>query len=383
MQLKEKENVQEVSKIMESLKEANGKIEELNKVIGRHESKEELVGKGKEDKDKQILELKEQVRDLIASVQAIKGQAEKENQEKINALQDQVSEYKKSIEILKVNHEGEIKEMKSKHIREIDSLKMDKSDTNESAKQLASLKIVLKEREELLNSTKQSYQSLVEAKSDTIATLNNDMIKLKLSKSEVEKDLLKLQEENRCLVERFKEEIQSVLSLKSALSDEETLASREEFNENIKIINDFFDNPYSRSLKKVFKLKRVRKEDKSVDSMNLMVKNHDFDSRSHEEPRHVSNLEKVQEKNVNEGRVEDMAKPGPRPQPLKARGAPNAMRGRGAPMPRGRGGPGIPMPPRQEPRGNMVNTQSSGSAGTSQNIHIMDPNSKYFKADLL
>lgn len=373
---KETEKLQEVNKLKEALKESNSKIEQLNKVIGRYESKEEFDGKGKEDKDREIVELKQQVKDLIESVKTIKEQTEKENQEKVSALQEQVSEYKRSIEHLKQAHSEQINELVFKHSKELSSFEASKNTTNEASTQLASVKSLLAEKEALLVSTKQSYQSLVDAKSDTIATLNTEMIKLKLSKSEVEKELLKLQEENRALVERFKEEMQSVLSMKSSFSDEDTLASREEFNENIRIINDFFDNPYSRSLKKIFKLKRVRKEDKSVDSMNLMVKNHDFDSRSHEELRHVSNIEKVKEKDVNEGRVEDMAKPGPRPQPLRARGAPNAMRGRGAPIPRGRGGPGIPLPPRNEPRGNMQSVQSTTTPSVSQNIHIMDPNSK-------
>ena len=91
------------------------------------------------------------------------------------------------------------------------------------------------------------------------------------SKEIAEENFEKLQMENKSLLERFKEELHSVLSLKSSVTDEDTLASRHEHNENVRILNDFFENPYSKSLKKVFKLKRIRKEDKSVDSCNLMV----------------------------------------------------------------------------------------------------------------
>jgi hypothetical protein len=61
-----------------------------------------------------------------------------------------------------------------------------------------------------------------------------------------------------------------VLSLKSSESSREELADREEVSENQQLINEYFSDPYSHSLKKLFKLKRIRKDDKSCDSSSMM-----------------------------------------------------------------------------------------------------------------
>ena len=148
----------------------------------------------------------------------------------------------------------------------------------------------------------------------------------------------------------------------------------------LRLLMNSFSNPYDKTLKKVFKLKRVRKDDSSVDSSDLMKKNHHDEIEEHEVGVQQENIEKAKEKHVNDGRVEDMAKPGFRAIPPKPRGAPTPRvrgvltpRGRGGLIPRGRGTQ--MMPPRHNARVGMQATQSTGSSGSRQNKHItvMDP----------
>ena len=75
-----------------------------------------------------------------------------------------------------------------------------------------------------------------------------------------------------------------------------------------------------------------------------MVQNRYLEVGEHQEVQNEENIEKVQI-DVNEGRVEDMAKPGPRPQGINSRGRGTPIpRGRGMPL-RGRGGPGRGLAP--------------------------------------
>ena len=373
------ENNLNADKFIEDLKNdlttSRNKIDELNKSIGRYESREESSEKNTSDKDKEIFSYQSQIKDLLNTVQIIKDQIKKESEERILDLESQLKEYREKVSVLKEEQMKEIDLLENKHREEIILFKEKlNSSTTVDTIQIENMTKLLKEKDSLLESTQKSYQALLQAKTEGIETLNEELGKMKESIEETRQKLAMAEEENRLLVDRCKEEVQSVLSLKSANTSEDKLASKEELNENMKILSEFFDDPYTKTLKKIFKLKRLRKEDSSVDSITLMPQNHHNEVREYEEVQNEENIEKVKEKDVNEGRVEDLAKPGQRPQPLRGnrgRGGPTVRR-RGGPINRGRGGAMMP------PRHNVPNKSSKNkpSKGSQQNINILDPSSK-------
>lgn len=372
----QKDNIN-IDNFIESLKKdlsvSREKIEDLSKGIGIYEGREEFSEKNTSDKDKEIISFKAQIQDLLITVQEIKTQTEKESSQRILELEIQLKGYSQEQSELKENHETQINSLEERQREEIMTLKEKiNSSTIVDTIQIGNMKKLLKEKDSLLESTQKSYQSLLQTKSDNIETLNVKLGKIKESKSEISRKLGLTEEENRLLVDRFKEEMQSVLSLKSAYTSEDKLASREELNENMEILSEFFDDPYSKTLKKIFKLKRVRKEDSSVDSTSLIQQNHYNEVREYEEVHNEENIEKVNERDVNEGRVEDMAQPGGRPQPLRG----NRGRGRGGNVNRGRGG-GM-MPPRPNaPKAPQKSIPSKTNRRAEQNISILDPTSKF------
>ena len=375
-----KEEISKSEEFIKSLKDdlrvANDKVGELSKAIGRYESKEEFGEKSTSDKDNEIVSLKDQIKDLLNTINGIKTQVRKECSDEISLLQSQINEYKEKNNSLKKRHESQIAFLENKHEEEVASYKEKlNSSASVDAIQIENMTKLLKEKDSLLESTQKSYQSLLNAKSESIESLNKELGEIKEAKIEAEEKLSVKKDEKRTLVDRLKDEMQSVLSLKSANTLKDSLASREELNDNMRIINEFFDDPYSKTLKKIFKLKRLRKEDSSVDSTSLMAQNHHIETREHEEIRNQHNIEKIKEKDVNEGRVEDMAQPGGRPHPLRGsrgRGGP-PPRGRGRPMPRGR----ARMPPRHNapPPGNTP-PKTIETDKSKNNINILDPSSK-------
>jgi hypothetical protein len=104
-----------------------------------------------------------------------------------------------------------------------------------------------------------------------------------------------------------------------------------------------------------------------------MPQNHQSEIREYEEVTTQRNIEKVKEKDVNEGRIEDMARPGGRPQPLRgSRGRP-APRGRGMLTPRGRPGLAGRMPQKVTRPPTDPNREIKAKR---ENITVMDPSSE-------
>ena len=92
--------------------------------------------------------------------------------------------------------------------------------------------------------------------------------------AELTQDTLKNVKESKGIeYERIKEELRSVVSLKTSLTTEQELASSDEFNDTIKTLNHFLEDPLHNTLKRVFKLKRLREDSVSVDSRTLMAEN--------------------------------------------------------------------------------------------------------------
>ena len=357
----------------QNLEAANEKISLLNTNIGRYQSSDEMNKQALVSKDTEIQDLKSQVNELINSVKTIKDHSDDETTLKISSLQNELNEYKSKLDLQSKEHSNNITELKTQHQSEIQQLMNSHNSNNENMNvQIESLNKLLKEKDSVFDTMKENHLTIDNDKQSMIDNLQQQILKLKEDHEHKEAEIVQYQAEQQKLVERIREEMQSVLSLKSAFSDEAKIASKEELNENIKIINEFFSNPYDKTLKKVFKLKRVRKDDSSVDSSDLMKKNHHDEIEEHETSLQQEVIEKVKERHVNDGRVEDMAKPGFRAIPPRPRGAP-APRGRGGPIRRGRGAPMVP--PRHNTRVGMQATQSTGSSGPKQGkqITVMDP----------
>ena len=365
----------------DSLNESLFKIEELNKSIGRFESKESMSEATYTSKDKDISELKMQNNELILSLKTIQEQTQKEYERKLELLEEKINNYKFELADQDQKHNIEIWQLESMHSEEIEKLDKHLNQTLEThLNKIENLNDIIKEKEEIIKTSVDNYKSQIDVRDMNLNNLNNTIKDIRSSYSLLEEQLKKAQGKSQLVIERFKEEMHSVLSLKSALTDEDTIASKEEFNENMKIINDFWENPFSKSLKKIFKLKRVRQEDKSVDSSNLLEKNHQEESGYHETETHEISYETVERIDINKGRIEEMAQPGFRPQAQRSRGrgVPAPQRGRGAPPATTRGRTGDPrMPPRHKARVGTQATQSTISNNSVPNIQIMDPNSKY------
>jgi len=262
---------------------ANDKIEGLNTLIGRHQNKEEMFTKSIDDKDKEILDLKNQITELINSVKTIKNQSDDEIRLKLLSLENEVKEYKERLLNQEQRHADILSQAEQRHIIEIKTLK--DSQTSYSSidqTQRDNFAKLLQEKDSILKNTKENYDSMINTKEEMIQKLQSKIAKLKREQETKTKEIYDAQQEQRKLIERIREEMQSVLSLKSAFSDEDQIASKDELNENMRIINEFFNNPYDNTLKKIFKLKRVRKEDNSVDSCELMRQNHHDETEEHE-----------------------------------------------------------------------------------------------------
>ena len=97
----------------------------------------------------------------------------------------------------------------------------------------------------------------------------------------------------------------NVVSLKSSVGIEhEILAEPDEVAENLDLLNQFFEDPFSHNLKKIFKLKRVRPDDKSVDSALLMTQIHQHHTVT-DETRATQEVFMHSAPDVNEGRIPD------------------------------------------------------------------------------
>ena len=224
----------------ESLNETLQKVEDLNKTIGRYESKESIEEASYSSKDKEIAELKHLNNELILSVKSIQEQTQKEFEDKIKTLDQKIKKYKFKISKQDKRNQDEIIQIEKLHKEEIDILKKTKNlNQDEDILKIESLNNIIKDKDALLKSSAENYNSQIEIRELNIGKLNNVIKDLKVAQASLEAELIKAKEESKLLIERFKEEMHSVLSLKSSMTDEDTIASKDEFNENMKIINEF------------------------------------------------------------------------------------------------------------------------------------------------
>jgi len=224
----------------ESLNETLQKVEDLNKTIGRYESKESIEEASYSSKDKEIAELKHLNNELILSVKSIQEQTQKEFEDKIKTLDQKIKKYKFKISKQDKRNQDEIIQIEKLHKEEIDILKKTKYlNQDEDILKIESLNHIIKDKDALLKSSDENYNSQIEIRELNIGKLNNVIKDLKVAQAALEAELIKAKEESKLLIERFKEEMHSVLSLKSSMTDEDTIASKDEFNENMKIINEF------------------------------------------------------------------------------------------------------------------------------------------------
>jgi len=152
------------------------------------------------------------------------------------------------------------------------------------------------EYESKLSSLKVAHADDLESSKAELAKLSVDHKLITKTYAETSAEVQKKDK----LLTKIKEELENVVSLKSSSPGKPTVASPEELGESMKLLEGFFADPFTHSLKRVFKLKRVRPEDKSVDSLSLMPKNEEKQELSVEVDQRAVSVDVVTPENVNE-----------------------------------------------------------------------------------